>query len=512
MNLHWSGGIGSGTDWSNRPKYNSYSTSATFGRAYNPDLCPSNGTRVHGFNVLTPIKADAAGHAGSFTATLSEDSHRVRPQRPRVLPLLPQPHAGDLLQHRRRSVPAASAMSAVAGADDAACDTTAPYPFMGKTIATTPPVLKAKVSDKDGDKLQATFQYWVDGPTTKATGKSGDNLASGSYRQLQPPRGFVSSLTNGKTVDWQAEVTDGEDSTSFTEFTDLSLHGRTDRAFGPPPSPRRTTSSPTPTPAEEPAPSTAPPVRFDLATSGTTAATKFVYAVDVPPATSNPPAAQTVTAHRKRRQDHPSPPPLPARTPCGSMRWTPPATTPVHRLPLPCHRRPGHHLLQPGRVLQQHRHQLRHQPGSGRHRRSGDSFSATDLANAGWASGGKVTVDGAAFTLPAFGAGQKDNVLAANQTVTYNGSGTALEFLATSTFATLVTPGAINGDSTAPYVPAGSTVVRLLLLPGHRPDRTLRGHGHHPLHRRQQQVLRPDRAELVGRRQLHRRSRAAAPQ
>lgn len=70
---------------------------------------------------------------------------------------------------------------------------------------------------------------------------------------------------------------------------------------------------------------------------------------------------------------------------------------------------------------------------------SGDSYSATDLATAGWASAGKVTVDGATFTLPVYGAGQKDNVLAANQTITYNGSGNALEFLATSTWSALAT-------------------------------------------------------------------------
>jgi hypothetical protein len=45
----------------------------------------------------------------------------------------------------------------------------------------------------------------------------------------------------------------------------------------------------------------------------------------------------------------------------------------------------------------------------------GNSFSAEDLTNAGWNSGGTVNVNGAKFTLPQFGVGQADNVLAANR-------------------------------------------------------------------------------------------------
>jgi hypothetical protein len=93
----------------------------------------------------------------------------------------------------------------------------------------------------------------------------------------------------------------------------------------------------------------------------------------------------------------------------------------------------------------------------------GNSFSANALATEGWVSGGNVTVDGATFTLPQFGSGQADNVLAANQTVDFHqdvsatGS-SALEFLATATTASTSAPGAINGDTTAPYVPAGTSV------------------------------------------------------
>jgi hypothetical protein len=106
----------------------------------------------------------------------------------------------------------------------------------------------------------------------------------------------------------------------------------------------------------------------------------------------------------------------------------------------------------------------------------GNSFSATDLTNAGWTSGGKITVDGGTFTLPQYGNGKADNLLSANQTIlnsdptlsTYNATvpasassqvGTSsLEFLTTATYAYTATPGAIDQDDTAPYVPEGTPV------------------------------------------------------
>ncbi|WP_460060616.1 hypothetical protein [Streptomyces sp. YKOK-I1] len=88
---------------------------------------------------------------------------------------------------------------------------------MGKTIASTPPVLKAKISDPNADKLQATFQYWVDGSSTKSTLVSGDNLASNTYAGVSLPSSFNSGLTNGKIVDWDVKVSDGMAGTSYTQ-------------------------------------------------------------------------------------------------------------------------------------------------------------------------------------------------------------------------------------------------------------------------------------------------------
>lgn len=55
---------------------------------------------------------------------------------------------------------------------------------------------------------------------------------------------------------------------------------------------------------------------------------------------------------------------------------------------------------------------------------SGDSINSTDLTGtSGWMSGKTVTVDGATVTLPKFGTGTYDNMLASGQTVTMPGSG-----------------------------------------------------------------------------------------
>jgi hypothetical protein len=102
-----------------------------------------------------------------------------------------------------------------------------------------------------------------------------------------------------------------------------------------------------------------------------------------------------------------------------------------------------------------------------------NSISATDLATAGWHPGGRVTVNGGTFALPQFGSGKADNVLAANQIIAntdpalaaYNstvpandGSVGSLMFLATATNTPAVPPNPVNGDATAPQVPAGTRI------------------------------------------------------
>jgi len=468
VNLHWSKGIGSGTDWSNRPGYNKYSTSASFGPAYNPSLCPNNGSSTNGFNVLKPIRTAASGHSASFTATLSEDSMESDRNDLGFKRFSHNPTL-QIFYDNPPSAPTAATMAAVSGAADAACDTTSPYPYMGKTIASTPPVLRAKVKDPNGDKLQATFQYWVDGTTTKATVKSGDNLASNTYATASLPASFVSSLAAGKTVDWDVVVTDGMASTTYSQsptchFTaepnapdepsvvsESNLYPNTDKTDAAVGAAAGTSG------------------KFDITGSGTTA-TKFVYHLDVPPPTSGAPASETVTASGNKATVTVAPPsPGPhtlyvyAVDGAGDVSGT-------FAYPFLAAGHPNTTCASLAACFDNVGISSDSNMGAADLDGNGHSYSATDWANAGWTSGGKVTVDGATMTLPAFGSGQKDNLLAANQTVGYSGQGSALVFLTASTYTNLSSPGAIAGDTTSPYVPAGTRVSAAYCFTGENAD------------------------------------------
>ncbi|WP_275419299.1 LamG-like jellyroll fold domain-containing protein [Streptomyces sp. SID8499] len=456
VNLHWSKGIGKGTDWSNRPGYNSYSTSASFGPSYNPTYCPKNGSTTNGFNVLTPIRSAASGHSSSFTATLSEDSMESSHNDLGFKRFDHNPTL-QIFYNNAPKNPSSSTMSAVSGADHAGCDATSPYPYMGKTIAVTPPVLKAKVTDPNGDKLQATFQYWIDGSSSKSTLTSGDNLSSGSYASVSLPASFISSLSNGKTVDWDVKVSDGMDATSYTNSPTCHFTAEPTAPDTPAVTSEHNLYPNTDDDDATVGAAAGTAGTFDIDGSGTSA-TKFVYNLDVPPATSNPPAAETVTAGGNK----------------AIIKVTPPSPGP-HTLyvyavdgagddsgdfayPFVA---AGHTATTCASLAACYDNvgiSADSDKGKGDLDGSGHSFSATDLTGADWKSGGKITVDGATLTLPSFGSGQKDNVLAANQTVTYSGTGNALVFLGTSTWAGLSDPGAIAGDDTAPYVPSGTAV------------------------------------------------------
>lgn len=88
--------------------------------------------------------------------------------------------------------------------------------------------------------------------------------------------------------------------------------------------------------------------------------------------------------------------------------------------------------------------------GAGNLDGTGHSFSAQDLAAAGWVPGARVTVDGTALTWPNVPSGQPDNVVADGQRIGVSGSGNALTFLLAST------EGTTGGSGTVGYTD-GST-------------------------------------------------------
>ncbi len=480
VNLHWSKGMGSGTDWSNRPRYNSYSTSASFGPAYNPNHCPDKGTVPNSFKVLTPIKAAASAHSSTFTATLSEDYWESKHDDIEFKRFSNDPTL-QIFFNNAPNPPSANTMAAVSGADDAACDTVAPYPYMGKTIASTPPVLKAKISDPNGDKLQATFQYWINGQSTMHTVLSGDNLSSGSYATASLPSSFISSLTNGQTVDWNVKIFDGMDWTTYSRSPVCHFTAEPTAPDTPSVVSENNLYPDTDVTDAAVGATAGTPGKFDITGSGT-AATKFIYNLDVPPAKSSPPASETVTASSN----------------AATITVTPPSPGP-HTLyvyatdaagddsgdfayPFLAAGHPNTTCTSLTACFDNTGISADSNPSQANLDGAGYSFSQTDLNNAGWSSGSKVTVDGATIALPAFGSGQKDNVLAANQTITLNGTtgltGNGLVFVGTSTFAGLSDPGAIDGDTTAPYVPSGTAVTGSYCFSGTDPIGVCPATGH----------------------------------
>ncbi|WP_148086942.1 FG-GAP-like repeat-containing protein [Streptomyces sp. PanSC19] len=76
---------------------------------------------------------------------------------------------------------------------------------------------------------------------------------------------------------------------------------------------------------------------------------------------------------------------------------------------------------------------------------SGNSLSADALNAAGWTRGASVTVNATTYTLPDVAPGQKDNIVADEQTVPVSGAGNALGFLLTAT------GGSVSGSGTVHY-------------------------------------------------------------
>jgi hypothetical protein len=477
VNLHWTGAISSKTDWNNKPGYvNGFSTSASFAPAYNGDGCPDNGSVENSFNVLTPMTQAASGHWNQFTAALTQDSTESSKNRNAFKRFSDNPSLQISYDHAP-TTPTVSTLAATIGSDKAGCATAAPYPYVGKTIASNTPVLSAKISDPDADKLQATFTYWLDGATgTKPTGTSADNLASNSTAKFNLPSTFLSGLTNGKIVDWQVQVGDGKLNSGLSSVCHFIAE---------PTSPLKptVTSDNDVYPdldADDPDDPDGTSDRlgaaagttgaFSLAndsSDGGAVATKFAYGLDVPPPTSNPSAAQTVTATSATGSTQTASIPITPKAAGPHTLWVESIDAAGDVSPMFGYRFLADHL--PSTVCDNFNDCLNNVAITADTNQTvgnadgANSFSAPDLTNAGWTSGGKVVVDGASITLPGFGTGKPDNILSAGQQITFNytapttGS-SALVFLATATNPNSIDPGSISQNVTAPYVPSGTAV------------------------------------------------------
>ncbi len=78
---------------------------------------------------------------------------------------------------------------------------------------------------------------------------------------------------------------------------------------------------------------------------------------------------------------------------------------------------------------------------------SGDSYSEQELLGKGLGGGVPVTHDGITYTWPDVGSGQRDNVVACGQTVSFTGSGSRLGILAAATYYCFTGSGCSNGTA-----------------------------------------------------------------
>ncbi|MEU0586362.1 hypothetical protein [Streptomyces sp. NPDC006132] len=436
VKLYLSGAISSSTTWSNRPSLSRLLATKNFGPACTSE--PSGG-----FSVTSTIAGKAASHASSWTFALV-NSHEGSGDGDYFKRFANNPSMSIEYNH----VPGKpSALAAKFGTHSAGCGTTAPYPVIGKTLATTPPTLNASVNDGDKDALAATYKYWVNGGT--ATTTTSATVASGSNAPKQLSSTFMSGLKSGDTVGWNVTSSDGKDTSS----TSSSCHFTVDLSAPAAPTVKSTDGLYPEDSAGITAAGT--PGKFTLTTDS---AAKFLYDLDSSPPTSNTPSSEVVTASGN----------------AATLILTPPA--------------PGTHTLyvyavdSAGNVSGQQQYQFTALGHAGKTYASlqaafnntavtdddaqasadadgvGATMSLQDLKAAGWQPGGKITVDGATFTLPRFASASGDNVMAANQTIQMNGaSGRALVFLGFSTYG-LVSSQRDQDDYTSPAVPDGTSV------------------------------------------------------
>ncbi|HZS19878.1 MAG TPA: LamG domain-containing protein, partial [Pseudonocardiaceae bacterium] len=288
--LHWSGGINSGTSWAN-PKPADLGHTVTHSWPTQSGLNCSGGDIAEGFDFTYPVSSNT--NAPQITAELEADGDphsclsggscwygNIQPN-----PTL------QITYNIRATTP--TNMAAVTGSDNVGCATAAPYPYMGKTLKTNTPVLQAQVHDPDGGHVQATFQYWIDGTSTTFTGLSTDALPNGATATYSLPSSFVTPLTNGQTVDWKVQDSDGGPESAWSATCHFTAEPTGPEAPAIADNPAGNPDYPNTSAGGGVGKAAGTPSTFTLSgAAGGASATSFVYGLDQQPPPSNPLASQ----------------------------------------------------------------------------------------------------------------------------------------------------------------------------------------------------------------------------
>ena len=481
--LYSTGAINSGTDWNNQPAASA--TESTVDVGPSTESCNSTYDESSSawlgvaFSVLPAMKQAASGDWKGFTFRLAEPGNSNDTDWKRFGK---NPYLAVSYDHTPIVPTTEKATANSDGSGSAGCDTTDSNPPSIGAISGNGPYLWAHYDDVDGDSVQGTVRYWK--PATSpvyATVPTASSLPSGGATVAEPiPSSFYSGLSNGQVVAWDADDTNGKYTSGWSPTCYFTAWPKAPAA--------PTLSAPVPASNCPGGVITAGcTVTFTITAAANDPATEFVWELDRYPATTSPPSSELLPAKGTPATATltitiPSPGPHdvwvyasdagsndsgdtdgassgdttlvaagdPAVT-CAdfadalanSCSGPSPVNDMISRTsgsPLSCSATAG--------------------DGAGR------QLDATQLTSAGWGSGSQLTVDGASFTLPAFGGCQNDNVLAANQTIDEPAGtqGSAVVFLATSTNSFAEVPGltgsqdagALAPDATVPAVPGGT--------------------------------------------------------
>jgi hypothetical protein len=469
VTLSWTGGINSGTDWANKPGSNEDVVTDNVGPgpsdSCNSSYDTSSGDwKGVGFNVL-PVIDKAAGGWSNFTFRLWEngDSNDVDWKRFGKNPSL------QVTYNQEPNTPYGLQISTGGAGSDC---TAAPYPWVGR-LSSGGTTMSAVVSVKTGVELEGIFEYKANSSSAWTTVDSTSTaVTSGTPAKAVIPYSFTNGLADGTEVDWRVEAGDGAPSGDKPDSSwSAECHLYADPSDPP---------APTVTAGFTSDPVAGSQVSFTIASSdpSTDPATEFVWGLDDVPSSSSPPPAQVIslkgaTSAKVTIPHVPGPGPHAlyayAKDAAGNdSQWSgssDPATFSASADSNDSYSSLAAALAAGQPFDNEMISSSATESGTADADGAGNSFSSANLEAAGWEPGGTVTADGATFTLPDFGSGSPDNILAANQTIDLppGSQGTSLVFLVAATNANAAAPDAPDlpaGDVTAPYVRPGSRVVQ----------------------------------------------------
>jgi hypothetical protein len=491
VGVEWTGGINKNTDWNTRPAVVQADVSEVNvppSSAWCSDSSNSKGTEPAFSLPVTSVIGGSTGEGGASSGEWTNFTFRLNE------PGISATASDDIYLKQIKNNPdlvitytmpsaAPSGMDAYSGSADVGCDTRSsdtssdPYPTMGHTAAVLPPYLTAEASDKVSDEeLTYYFRYWNNATQSLDSNSAiGVNAEQGTFGTVEIPSSFISSLSNGSEVDWAIRAFNGTDYSSWSSTCHFYVN-----PTDPDPPQVSAPSYGSNCPSSGPAPGCTVTYKLTQAAGDTDTDTAFVYRLDQYPSTSNPPSTEVCTTTTESctvSVTIPGPGPhvlwayaedsagnesgpgcgdITSGSSCPSGFTAAEDSWPAPFGSFGAALSAGDSFDNVMITSDSDAAAANGANGDG----NGNSLSATDLAAAGWAAGGHVTVDGATFTLPGFGTGQPDNILAAGQTIDLppGTEGSGLVFLAASTDGAVTDPyGQIGTIATAPAVQTGST-------------------------------------------------------